>query len=205
MTAGFELVVHHRYTSGTCADLTGHANHGYAGHGYAGHEDAGPGNTTVGDADPQGLAFDGRTTRVVVFPALSLTALGGVRARARVWVDDLADRGTIMEGYLAFSFAVEPDGTLTGSVYTGLEWHLVTSPPATVPYRRWVDLAFVYDGRDHLALSVDGRTVAGRSAAVGRVGDVEWPYGLTIGAWPDLAARVFNGRMAEVWLWRATR
>ncbi|GAA3446533.1 LamG-like jellyroll fold domain-containing protein [Planomonospora venezuelensis] len=190
MTPGFELVVHHRYGSGSCADLSGYANDGHA---------------TAGTAGAEGMPFDGRSTRVVVFPALSLTDLGGIRARARVQVDELDDRRTIMEGYLSFSFSVEPDGALSGSVYTGLEWHLIRTGPGVVPRHRWIDVGFVYDGRDSASLSLDGRVVASRHADFGRMGGVEWPYGLNIGAWPDEAARVFSGRMAEVWLWRLSR
>lgn len=183
----FELVLHHRYTSGTCADHSGYANHGYP---------------SAGTPGPDGMAFDGRTTRVVVFPARSLATLGGFRIRARVRLDELADRRTVMEGYLAFHFSVDPEGSLVGSFLAGQEWHLITSPPGAVGTGRWVDLGFVYDGRDHMALSVDGRTVAVRHANLGRVGGIEWPYGLNIGAWPDEAARVFSGQMAEIWLWR---
>ncbi|MBP2706883.1 hypothetical protein JOL79_24040 [Microbispora sp. RL4-1S] len=182
----FELVVHHDYTSGSLADLSGHGNHGHS--------------ATAPAAG--GMPFDGRRTHVVVFPSSSLEELGGLRARARVWADTLGDRRTLLEGYLAFSFSVSPDGALAGSVYAGLQWHEITTAPGTVPTGRWADLGFVYDGRDTMALSVDGALVAVRQGNLGRVGGVEWPYGLNVGAWPDDNARVFSGRMAEVWLWR---
>ncbi|MEU9888847.1 LamG-like jellyroll fold domain-containing protein [Sphaerisporangium sp. NPDC051011] len=181
-----ELVVHHRYTSGSSADLSGHGNHGH----------------TTTTATPEGMPFDGFGTRVVVFPSPSLTDLGGLRARVRLYADALAERRTIVEGYLAFSFSIEPDGGLLGAVYAGLKWYVLSTPPGVVPQGQWVDVAFVYDGRDTMTLSVDGSLVALRQDNLGRVGAVEWPYGLNIGAWPDDDARVFSGWMAEIWLWR---
>jgi hypothetical protein len=186
----FELVVHHDYTTGSCHDLSGNGNHGH---------------TTAVPGDPDGIMFDGRSTRVVVFPSVSLASLGGIRARARIWAGNLGDRRTIMEGYLAFSFSAEPDGALAGSIYTGLEWHGIRTPPSTVPLQRWVDVAYVYDGRDSQVLLLDGQIVAAQHANLGSVGGIEWPYGLNVGAWPDDATRVFSGRMTEVWLWRLGR
>lgn len=184
----YELVVHHDYASGSCVDLSGHGNDGH-------RIPAGP--------DP--AEFDGRHTRVVVLPTAGLADLGGIRAKARLRVDELGDRRTIMEGYLAFAFGVEPDGTLFGSLYADLRWQEIRTPPAAVPLHGWVDVTFGYDGRDTATLSV-GDVVTTRYAPLGRMGGVQWPYGLNIGAWPDHDLRVFSGRIGEVWLWRtATR
>lgn len=185
--SAFELVVHHRYTSESCNDLSGHGNHGHC---------------TAAPSSPDGITFDGRSTRVVVFPSASLATLRGIRARARIYLHELGERRTIMEGYLAFSFSIEPDGALTGSIYTGFEWHAIMTPPSTVPLHRWVDVSYVYDGKDSAILSLDSRIVAAQNVNLGSVDDIEWPYGLNIGAWPDDSIRVFSGRMAEVWLWR---
>ncbi|GAA3782323.1 LamG-like jellyroll fold domain-containing protein [Streptomyces chiangmaiensis] len=182
----FELVVHHDYTSGTCADTSGYGNHGYS--------------TT--SPNPDGLPFDGRSTRVVVFPAPSLTNLGGIRARVRLRADALSERRTLIEGYLAFSFSIEPDGALLGAVYAGLKWYVLSTPPGIVTTGRWTDVAFVYDGRDTMSLSADGTLIALRQDLLGGIADIEWPYGLNIGAWPDDDVRVFAGVMSELWLWR---
>jgi len=188
-----ELVVHHCYTSGSAADLSGYANHGY------------PSSAEVLPAADGGLVLDGRSSRVVAFPSASLTDLRSLRVRARVTVDELGDRRTVAEGYLAFSFSVEPDASLAGAVYTGARWHGVRSAPGTVPTERWVDVAFSYDGQDTLSLAVDGRLVGTRFAPIGAVDSIHWPYGLNIGAWPDQDLRVFSGRMAKLWLWRQVR
>jgi hypothetical protein len=189
----FELVVHHDYASGSTADLTGHENHGYR---VAKGDDA---------ESADRATFDGRSTRVVVFPSMTLTRLRGIRIRARVWLERLGDRRTIMEGYLAFAFVVDPDGALAAGVYTDSRWDEVRTPPGAVPLRRWVDVGFVYDGRDTAVLFLDGQVAASRYVPLGRVGSVEWPYGLNIGAWPDRDLRVFDGKIAEVWLWRLAR
>lgn len=185
--APFDLVVHHRYASGDCADLSGHANHGY------------PTATTT---TPDGIEFDGHNSRIVVFPSPTLTDFGGIRVRARMRLDEYGDRRTIMEGYLSFSFSVEHDGSLAGSIYTGLQWHALTTAPGLVRTQKWVDVTFTYDGRDSIILTMDGSMVAARYVNAGTVDGVHWPYGLNIGAWPDQDARVFSGTIAELWLWR---
>lgn len=183
----FELVIHHDYASGSCADLSGHGNDGH--------------RIPAGSAP---ATFDGHDTRVVVLPTVSLANLGGIRVKARLWLDELGDRRTIMEGYLAFCFAVEPDGALVGSTYADLRWQEIRTPPRAVPLHEWVEVTFGYDGRDTATLSV-GDTVTERHAPVGTVGGVQWPYGLTIGSWPDHDLRVFSGQIAQVWLWRTRR
>ena len=120
-------------------------------------------------------------------------------------LDRLGDRRTIVEGYLAFAFVVEPDGALGAGVYTGYQWDEVRTNAAVIPVRRWVEVEFIYDGRDTASLSLGGRPVAARYVPLGGVGSVEWPYGLNIGAWPDRDLRVFDGSIAEVRLWRLTR
>ena len=193
---GFGLVVHHRYTEGA-TDLSGYGNHGH-------RLPSGPGNTG-GAAVADGFAFDGLHSRVVVFPAPSLQELGGVRVRARVRVDRLGDRRTIVEGYLAFVLSVEPDGALAGGIYSGDQWHSMVSSPATVPLGRWIDVAFTFDGRDTASLSMDGVVLASRCAPLGPIGSIEWPFGLNVGAWPDQDLRVLDGRIAELWVWRSRR
>lgn len=185
----FELVVHHDYASGSTTDLSGYGNHG--------HRAVAAG---AGAAHPS--RFDGLATRVVVFPAPTLADLRGVRIRARVRVDRLGDRRTIVEGYLAFAFVVDPDGALAAGVYTEYQWDEVRTPPGTVPLGTWVEVEFGYDGRDTAWLSLDGEPVATRYLPLGRLGSVEWPYGLNVGAWPDRDLRVFDGEIGEVRVWR---
>jgi len=189
-SSGLELVVHHRYADGSGVDLSGRENHGY--------------RVASSEASPFST-FDGAGTRVVVLPASDLTNLGAVRVRARMRLDRLGDRRTIMEGYLAFAFLVEPDGALTGSVYTDGRWDDVRTAPGAVELGRFVDVAFTYDGIDTALLSVDGAIVAARYVPLGRVGSVRWPYGISVGAWPDGDLCVFVGEIAEVWLWRGAR
>jgi hypothetical protein len=195
MMVDFDLVLHHRYSGGTARDLSGHGNHGH----LAGS------STRSQQPWNGGLRFDGRDTRVVAFPSDSLDDLGAVRIRARMLVAELGDRRTIAEGYLAFSFAVEPEGSLSGALYDGTRWHRVVSPTACVALGRWVDASFVYDGEDTLLLVLDGVILTRRNAPVGAVRGVAWPYGLNIGAWPDQNLRMFRGMISEVWIWRHHR
>jgi hypothetical protein len=185
----YELVVHHRYASGS-ADLSGHRNDG--------HRSPATGDETSLEV------FDGLRSRIVTFPSPSLTALGGLRASARICLEELGQRRTIMEGYLAFALFMESDGALGGSILSG-EWSGLTSPPESVPLGRWTEVSYLYDGRDTSALAIDGKIVAVTAEPFGAVGDIAWPYGLNTGAWPDANLRVFKGRIAEVKLWRLAR
>jgi hypothetical protein len=184
----FELVLRHDYTAGAASDDSGFGNDGHA-----------FGDPAFG---PDGLAFDGRRTRVAVPPSPSLSRLPGVRVSARVRVDELGERRTIIEGYLAFAVVVEEDGALNGGVYTAERWDGAVSAPGVVPLGRWVELAFLYDGRDTAMLCLDGTTVGSRLLPMGPIGGVAWPYGVSIGAWPDQDLRVFSGAISRVELWR---
>jgi hypothetical protein len=188
----FELVVHHNYASGSATDLCGYRNHGHR----LGDPDNHDGDIT---------RFDGRASRVVVFPSATLTDLRGVCGHARLRLDRLGDRRTIVEGYLAFAFVVDPDGSLAASVYTGHRWEEVRTRPGAVPLGRWVDVGFLYDGWDTASLTIDGNVAAARYLPVGSVASVAWPYGLNIGAWPDRDLRVFDGHIKEMSLWRLAR
>jgi hypothetical protein len=184
----FELVLRHDYTTGSAADGSGLGNHGH----------------TFGDPvfGPEGLVFDGQRTRVAVPPSPTLVGLSGVRVSARLRVDELGERRTVVEGYLAFAVVVEEDGALNGGVYTAERWDGAGSAPGLVPLGRWVEVTFVYDGRDTAMLWLDGVAVGSRLLPMGPIGGVAWPYGVSIGAWPDQDLRVFSGAISRVELWR---
>jgi hypothetical protein len=185
----FELVLRHDYTTGGAVDGSGFGNHGHP-FGAAGF-------------GPDGLTFDGRRSRVAVPPSPSLTGLAGVRVSARLRVDELGERRTIVEGYLAFAVVVEGDGALNGGVYTAERWDGAASAPGVVPVGRWVDVTFLYDGRDTAMLWLDGVAVGSRLLPMGPMDGVAWPYGLSIGAWPDQDLRVLSGVIGRVELWRS--
>jgi Concanavalin A-like lectin/glucanases superfamily len=184
----FELVLRHDYTTWGAADGSGLGNHGH----------------TFGDPafGPDGLAFDGQRTRVAVPPSPTLAGLSGVRVSARLRVDELGERRTVIEGYLAFAVVVEEDGGLSGGVYTAERWDGAASAPGIVPLGRWVEVTFVYDGRDTAMLWLDGVAVGSRLLPMGPIGGVAWPYGVSIGAWPDQDLRMFRGVISRVELWR---
>src|SRR4051794_41098373 len=118
----YELVVHHDYAAGSTTDLSGHGNDGHR---------------ISADDNGDITRFDGYTSRVVVFPSATLADLRGVCGRVRLRLDRLGDRRTIVEGYLAFAFIVDPDGSLAASVYTDHRWEEVRTPPGAIPLGRW--------------------------------------------------------------------
>jgi hypothetical protein len=193
------LVLHHRY--GYCAraiDLSGHDNHGHV---VRASESASAVEQSA--AAGHGLRFDGVTTRVVVPPSPSLESLGAVRIDVRLLLEAGGHRRTIVEGFLAISFFVEPDGRLAGTIYTGHNWYGAYSNAPVVPTDHLVDLSFVYDGLATSILRVDGRIVAVSERPIGPVSGVAWPFGLNIGGWPDADRRMFQGVIYELKIWRA--
>ncbi|MFD8005636.1 LamG-like jellyroll fold domain-containing protein [Streptomyces mirabilis] len=188
-----ELILHHRYRDGRMDDLSGHGNHGYGALGTAdGPEEA-----------DSALLFDGAGSRIFVPPSPSLRRSGAVRASLTFRTDGLRHRQTLIEGYLSFAFFIEGDGSLGVGLYRSTEWSGVRSEPRTVPAGDWVTASFCYDGLDTCALYLDGRLVGSVHQRLGPAQPVSWPFGLSIGAWPDADQRVFSGRLAEVRLWRA--
>jgi hypothetical protein len=193
------LVLHHRYGYGARAiDLSGHDNHGQV---VRASEPASAVEQRV--ADGHGLRFDGVATRVVVPPSPSLESLGAVRVDVRLLLEAGGHRRTIVEGFLAISFFVEPDGRLAGTTYTGHHWYGAYSNAPVVPTDHSVDLSFVYDGLTTSILRVDGRIVAVTERPIGPVSGVAWPFGLNIGGWPDADRRMFQGVIYELKIWRA--
>jgi hypothetical protein len=193
------LVLHHRYGYGARAiDLSGHDNHGRV---VRASESASV--VEQSEAGGHGLRFDGVTTRVVVPPSPSLESLGAVRINVRLLLEARGHRRTIVEGFLAISFFVEPDGILAGTIYTGHHWYGAYSNAPVVPTDHPVDLSFVYDGLATSILQVDRRIVAVAERPIGPVPGVAWPFGLNIGGWPDADRRMFQGIIYELKIWRA--
>ncbi len=187
----FELVLHHRYASRDARDLSGHGNHGYG----ALRCDDGNGGGSV--------LFDGVRDRIFVPPSKTLSRPGGIRAELVVSLDELGHRRTLIEGYLSFAVYVEPDGSLGASVYRYLNWYGVRSPPGLVPLGTWVTITFTYTDDGILALLLNGDLVAEAYRMLGPANGIDWPFGLSIGAWPDADRRLLKGRVTEVKLWRA--
>lgn len=188
----FDLVLHHRYAIPEPHDLSGNGNHGY------GAPNRGPGR----DSPAAAAVFDGTTDRIFVPPAPTLTRPGGVRADLVVNLEALGQRRTLLEGYLSFAFGVEDDGSLSASVYRNLEWAGVQSRPGLIPLSEWIEVTFLYTDDGVMTLALDGAIVAERYWRIGRAQGVGWPFGLSIGAWPDGDRRIWKGCIEEVRFWR---
>ncbi len=195
---GLTLVLHHAYGYGVQAkDLSGHDNHGRI---------VRESESAIADEQSaparHGLRFDGVTTRVVVPPSPSLESLGAVKINVRLLIEAGRHRRTIVEGFLAFSFFIEPDEKLAGTIYTGYDWYGAHSSAPVVPTGHPVELSFFYDGLMTSILQVDRRIVAVAERPIGPVSGVAWPFGLNIGGWPDADRRMFQGIIYELKIWR---
>jgi hypothetical protein len=151
------------------------------------------------------MAFDGRHSRIAVLPSASWAQMDGVRVTTRIWIDALAGRQTVIEAYLSFALFIDADGSLGATVYSGSDWGGVRSTPGVVPVRRWVEIRYNYDGIDTSEIAVDGAVRAQEFSSFGPVRGVQWPYGVSVGAWPDAEKRLFHGRMDALRVWRGSR
>jgi hypothetical protein len=159
--------------------------------------------TQVQGRSPQSRAmgFDGVRSRVVVLPSPALTDLGGARISAWLRVDEVVGRHTIIEGYLAFALFIDADRSIGGTVYNGFDWGGVRSSPDVVPLGEWLHVAFTYDGIDTATIHLNRELRAHEYSPFGPMLGVQWPYGISVGAWPDADKRVFAGRIEELKLW----
>ncbi|MET8046587.1 LamG-like jellyroll fold domain-containing protein [Streptosporangium sp. NPDC005286] len=187
----FELVLHHRYAEPDARDFSGHGNDGYSAWQH------GDGN------GPQAAVFDGVRDRIFVPPSRTLARPGGVRTELVVRLDELGHRRTLIEGYLSFAVYVEANGALGAGVYRYLNWYGIGSRPALVSLGTWATITFMYTDDGVMALFLNGDLVADGYRRLGPANGIEWPFGLSIGAWPDADQRVLKGQIAEVKLWRS--
>jgi hypothetical protein len=186
-------VLFHDYRDGSVIDRSGNGNDG-----HPNRLNMVPGRTP----QEQALHFNGIDDRVVVFPSETLQQLGALRVSAWIWLEKLDRRRTIVEGFLSFALSVDPDGSLRAGIYNGLKWQSLQSDPAIISLREWIRVTYIYDGVDTSMLYAGPKLVAQDDRYLGRVQGVAWPFGLSIGAWPDADKLVFQGKIAEVKLWR---
>jgi hypothetical protein len=189
----FELVLHHRYTDPRPHDLSGHGNVGF---GTATHTQ-GRGGTLAA------LAFDGAHDRIYVPPSPTLARPGGFRTDMVVNVEALGYRRTLIEGYLSFALYVEADGAVGGSVYRYKDWHSLQTASGAVRVGDWITVTLMYSSDGIMTLLLDGEQAAVDYRRLGPCNAIAWPFGLSIGAWPDADQRVLKGRIEEVRLWRS--
>ena len=184
----FQLVLHHRYAEGL-RDLSGHGNHGASVSAVAARSGA--------------LAFDGMSSRVFVPPSPSLSRAGGIRADVVARAAELGRRRTLVEGYLSFSLTVEADGSLAGGVLQHGGWSSTWSRPGLVPPDTWLRMSLVCTSDGIVALELDGQVVGESHRWPAAPAGIRWPFGLSIGAWPDDDQRVWSGEIEEVRMWRS--
>jgi hypothetical protein len=190
-----ELILNLRQSDQGPIDLSGHASV------VQSHHVAMAGGRTSREL---AMGFDGIRSRIVMLPSSWLADLGGIRVTSWLWVEDVAGRHTIIEGYLAFALFIDADCSIGGTFYNGFDWGGVRSLPGVVPLRQWLKLSFTYDGIDTSTIHINDVMCAHEYSPFGPVLGVEWPYGLNVGAWPDAEKRVFNGRIQELTLWRGS-
>jgi hypothetical protein len=182
-------VLHHDYRRGDAADVSGQGNHGSV-------VDA-----TFGDAKGHaGVLLDGVTSRVVVPPSNDLTELTGLRVSITVQLTTLVERSDLVEGYLSFALLVHGDGSVQGGTYNGSTWIATRSRPGVIRVQRWHEVTYLCRPWLGSLIYVDGELVSGdaRGDVINRV---SWPFGVSIGAWPDADRFMLHGCIGDVLIW----
>lgn len=187
-----ELVLYHDYRSGEARDRSGFQNHGQMENLYFG-----PGR----EEGVVALHFNGENSRISVHPSQSLSYLENLRIDAVIWLDELGRRRNIIEGFLAFAFMIEEDGRIEAKIYNGKRWEGVSTPAGSMPIQEWVQVTFIYDESDTGAIYLNNDLLAAEYRQLGKVNGVQWPFGISIGAWPDADSFVFQGKMEQIKLW----
>lgn len=189
-SAVLPLVLHHDYRRGDAEDLSGRGGHGVV-----------IGGRFTTEPDGTSLRLDGRTGRVVVRPFLGLPRLRGLRVTVRICLDELPERTHLVEGFLCFAVLVHGDGSVQGGVYDGSGWMTVRSPPGQVVVGRWCEVTYLCRSWLGSSLHVDGARVGGDARAPSVLSPVSWPFGISVGGWPDDDAFMVRGRVQEVRVW----
>jgi hypothetical protein len=185
---GLRLVLHHDYTTATAEDLSGHGNDGA----LVGGEFVDPGEGSGG------IELDGLNDRIVVRPSGSLAHLSALRVDVNVLLHSLGERRDLVEGYLSFAVFVHDDGSVQGGVYDRSGWLTIRSAAGCVEPGRWVRVSYACDPELGSHLYVDGVLVQYDGRVPTAFGDVSWPFGLNVGAWPDADLFMLRGRVADV-------
>lgn len=186
---GWRLVLRHRYRDCAGRDLSGHRNHGY--------------RVLAEDPPPvDWSSFGEAAARVYVAPSKELSVDGGSLIHVGARSDRLSERNVIIEGYLSFSIYVQAGGVLAAGVMVSGVWLELASPPGAITPGEPFEVALLHSDAGRLQLILNGSSVACRRHGLGRPRGISWPYGLTVGAWPDADLRRFYGAIEHVAWWR---
>jgi len=185
-----QLVVRHRYASGSAFDLSRCGNHG---------------RPEAASWVEGGLRCDGRHARVVVPPSPTLTRLGSIRMQLSFVHHPVRAiyRQNLIEGHLSFAVYITEDQALEATIFDASgRWVALTSPPGVVIKDRWHTGQLVHDGAGQALLALDGDVLAQGRGLPGSVGGIQ-DFGLSVGRWPNPEPRdAFEGVIGEVRLWR---
>jgi hypothetical protein len=185
----WRLVLWHRYAERGGHDLSGAGNHGYRV----------LAERATGD---DWSRFRTGADRILVAPSQELHASGGHLVHVSGRIGQLGERNVIVEGYLAYSLFVEADGTLSAGIFLCGRWLGVASRPGLVRAGQPFDITLLCSDDGLVQLVHDGTLLVRRRHSLGAPRGVSWPYGLSVGAWPDAGLRVFDGVIDELAWWR---
>lgn len=185
-----ELIVDHRYTESIAFDRSPHRNHG----------------RLVGvHHQSNGLRFDLGADRVHINPSPTLQRMLAVAVEVDITLDPGAGtrRHNLVESHASFALYVNPDRSVSATVYDGRgNWPGATTAAGVIvpgsPHR----VRMLHDGAACLTVWVDGVEVAKSYDALGPVSGVKH-FGCAIGHWPDPDDRyTFHGWIRSVRIWR---
>jgi hypothetical protein len=147
---------------------------------------------------PKYLTFQGPDDQLEIYVKDdSLQRFTAVRAEAVIRPSPVTRRTNIVTGWMSFSFFVEHDRRLMGTIYDGQNWIECSSGTTLVPFGQWSRVCFEYDGICVGRVFLNGQQVGA---------NINMPTGmyqpreiLTVGHWPRGDARyTFVGEMGHV-------
>ena len=187
------LVLHHYYLRGYAFDLSDNRNHGV------------PQDVSIASApNAPGFAFQTDASAVRVTPSATLANLGAVRAQVTFSLTSpVAKRHNLIEGHVSFALFVQPDGSLTATIFDrNGNWTGATTAPHLVSVNTWHTAEIQHDGINTVEIFLDGALVGSAYDALGPVASVG-PHGIAIGHWPEVSGQyTFSGFIREVKLYK---
>jgi hypothetical protein len=181
-------VIQQSYTGNLAVDTSGMFNNGI------------PVKVT---AEQPGFAFKQPGSRINVRPSQSLRDLECIRAAVGFSLQPKGGqhRYNLIEGFESFALFVNPDLSLSGTIFdANSNWTGATSPAAVVTAGDTHVAGIECDGINMVRVLLDGKVVAENYDVTGAVREVGY-MGLAIGHWPNPPNQyTFEGTIFEVLL-----
>lgn len=181
-------VLHQTYTRNVAVDASGYSNNGIP---------------VLVTASFPGFNFAQPGSRINVNPSPSLSGLSCINLEVTFKLTPLGatHRYNLAEGFESFALYVNPDFSLSGTIFDATSnWTGASSAPAVVSTGKTHVAALQSDGINMVRILLDGKIVGTNYSVSGQVRSIG-ALGLAIGHWPNPSNQyAFEGELFEVLL-----